>query len=760
MPVNSELVSEVSPTTRILKDTVEYHWLVGCTPTAVAMVLGYWDRHGYPGLIKGDSSSYNTSVKYALASEEHYRDYFTSWGTGPNVPDASISGEAHEKNSIADFLYTSRSSLGLGDGWTFYSFEGVGVHGYASHRGYDGFEANFKSWGNFNFASVSAEIDAGRPVILSVDSSADGVNDHNIVVYGYNAATNQLLIHDGWERTSDLRWIDFKPATKGHEFGIVSATFVQPPVAAPIYTPQFLRLVDDGSGTAASYTDVINEFGQITPKLDRADSNLNRTATLGIATADGHTVFQLYNDGYGTAALYQGLSYGNGEFAWVKASDDSGLGSNTLELATVDGKTFYQLVNDGFGTAALYEAVLSTAGKFTTRLLSADCGLGLGTVGFSTSDGKSFFTLVNDGVGTAASYRATLRADGTFVTSLISSESGASRLTLGHAEWVTKKIDPSYLVNAIDGTAGRDFLVGTNENDVITGRAGEDYLYGGKGDDILDGGDDSDYNQVSFDGNAREYTFSRNPDGSVTVKHPVFGTDILKNIDGLWFDGEAKWYALEDVLPPLPGKTVTGTSGQDFLWGTNGNDVLIGLAGDDYFYGGRGDDIFDGGPEGDYNQVNYEGSAKDYTFTRNADGSVTVKHPIFGTDTLKNIDGLWFDGEARWYALDDLLPKPSGRVFEGTAGADAIEGTSGDDVFNGRGGDDTFVGGRGNDRFNGGEGYDQVDFFGTREEYAIKKNADGTVTISHATWGSDTLDNIEGIYFYGDGKWIDPNSVA
>lgn len=327
----------------------------------------------------------------------------------------------------------------------------------------------------------------------------------------------------------------------------------------------------------------------------------------------------------------------------------------------------------------------------------------------------------------------------------------------GLLDSVVLKLDPTAL-NRITGTAAADLLAGTDGDDEILGLGGNDTFYGGKGNDVIDGGD-GDYNQVDYDGKASDYTFTKNADGSITVKHPVYGTDTLKNIDGFWFYGEAKWYAPEDLLPKPPGKTINGTAGNDGLVGTNGDDVINGLAGNDTMYGGRGDDVMDGGT-GDYNQVDYDGAAKDYTFTRNADGSFTVKHPTFGTDILKNIDGLWFMGEAKWYAPEDLLPPPPGKTINGTAGRDLIDGTDGDDIINGFAGDDSFFGGRGNDTFNGGEGYDQVDYNGKRADYTIKKNADGTLTLSHATWGTDTLKDIDGLYFYDEGKWYDPNTIA
>ncbi len=58
----------------------------------------------------------------------------------------------------------------------------------------------------------------------------------------------------------------------------------------------------------------------------------------------------------------------------------------------------------------------------------------------------------------------------------------------------------------------------------------------------------------------------------------------------------------------------------------------------------NGDDRFIGTAE--YDQVDYAGSLLDYTFTQNANGTVTVTHAQFGTDTLTSIEGFWFNGEA------------------------------------------------------------------------------------------------------------------
>lgn len=464
MPVNTTLVNVVSPTQHVLKDTVEYHWQVGCTPTAVAMVLGYWDRHGYGNLIAGDSSTYNDAVRNAIASPDHYRDYYSSYLS--EAADASTTGTMREDNCIADFLYSSRSALGLADGFTYYSFEGVGLHGYATSRGYDGFQTTQWNWGGFSLADIVAEIDAGRPVILSVDSTADGVNDHNIVVFGFDTATNKLLVHDGWSSTPDMRWIDFAPAAVGQSFGITSATFVRPGETNPnTTTPKFGTIIDDGAGTAIYQSSTLATNGVFSNKVMSLDSHLSNGGTLGIASADGHTVYQLFDDGSGSALLYKSLAYGDGTFGWLTLSNDCGLSRKTLEWATADGKVFYQLIDDAAGTASLYEATLRADGTFATRLLNADCGLSRSTIGLSTADGKTFYEQVNDGSGTASNYQCTLNANGTFSIKLLSLDSAISNAELGQIAWLTKPIPPSTTAVYKDILGTTQWLTGTTDED-------------------------------------------------------------------------------------------------------------------------------------------------------------------------------------------------------------------------------------------------------------------------------------------------------
>lgn len=253
-----------------------------------------------------------------------------------------------------------------------------------------------------------------------------------------------------------------------------------------------------------------------------------------------------------------------------------------------------------------------------------------------------------------------------------------------HAEWIVfdapeGEADTSISVenllashyNQITGTAGDDYIEGTSGDDRLLGGDGNDTLYGGAGNDVLQG-QGGGYNQVDYDGGPGDYTFVDNDNGTVTVTSAAWGTDTLTEIDGVWFRDAGQWYALEDLFGPSgPGDTITGTAGNDALSGTSGNDIILGDDGNDTLYGYLGDDLLDG-QGGGYNQVDYDGAASDYTFVREADGSVTVSHPVYGTDRLHNIDGLWFYGEEQWYALDVLAPEQvSAQMTSGSSASSA-----------------------------------------------------------------------------------------
>ncbi len=178
------------------------------------------------------------------------------------------------------------------------------------------------------------------------------------------------------------------------------------------------------------------------------------------------------------------------------------------------------------------------------------------------------------------------------------------------------------------------------------------------GNNYFDGAG-SEYDQVDYSGKASDYSFTKNADGSVSVTS-ANGTDTLKDIDGFWFSGEEKWYSMDELL----GSGNTGDSSN------GGVQTFQGTAGvEDVFSGSKtGEaDFFGGGDE--YDQIDYEGSLSDYTFVKQDDGSVHIQKADGGYDIAKDIDGIWFQGEQKWYSMEDILDceHDGGHVDAGTS---------------------------------------------------------------------------------------------
>ena len=145
---------------------------------------------------------------------------------------------------------------------------------------------------------------------------------------------------------------------------------------------------------------------------------------------------------------------------------------------------------------------------------------------------------------------------------------------------------------------------------------------------------------------------------------------------------------------------------------------------------------------------------------RNDDGTVTVTGALTGTDTLTEIDGVWFKGAREWASIQSLIDEDADGQILGTPGNDDLLGTPGEDVMIGNGGSDTFDGSLGDDEIIGDAGaYDQIDYAGAPEDYVFTRNDDGTVTVTGALTGTDTLTEIDGVWFKGSFQWRSLDSL-
>lgn len=326
------------------------------------------------------------------------------------------------------------------------------------------------------------------------------------------------------------------------------------------------------------------------------------------------------------------------------------------------------------------------------------------------------------------------------------------------------RVDDLARIEPIDGTTGNDVLFGTRFSNLIQGLAGADVIVGSGGDDVIygfrapGGGSqpDADYDQVNYAGSASDYAFTYNADGSVTVNKRA-GTDTVFGIEGVWFAGEQRWYAISDLASG--GRSYTGTGGNDTLTGSTGDDSILGGLGDDIFIASPGNDSYDGanttvgGPTvatPDYNQVNYSGARSDYTITVSGT-SVSVFKPDGSTDTLLNIDGLWFQGSREWVGLPDrVLPVATEGddvlFFDPLVQIGVVDGLGGNDQFTIRSGSGAIDG--------GGSEYDQVNYPGQVSDYRIRfSGAENRVFVEKPGGEADALTDIDGIWFEGEQAW-------
>ena len=80
----------------IISHVPSYLWLRGCGPTALGMVVGYWDYSEYVNLIPGNAQTQTAEVDSVIANNSHYNDYSLPLDTYPNMLlDKSSIGGAH-----------------------------------------------------------------------------------------------------------------------------------------------------------------------------------------------------------------------------------------------------------------------------------------------------------------------------------------------------------------------------------------------------------------------------------------------------------------------------------------------------------------------------------------------------------------------------------------------------------------------------------------------------------------------------------------
>lgn len=238
----------------VISGVPEYPNFYGCAPSCGAMILGYWDSHGYPHLYPGDPMPWRAELKQLVASSRHREDFWVG-PFGSKEPDPWWFREPRvlptARDCVADFMLTSvmltflpfpppdGTYVGNADGWTSPDQVSNGLEYFARWRnGCYGFRADHHQTVSFEDLYKS-EIDAGRPVILFV--MLGSVVDHCTVGYGYDDSDPENLNYAAMDTFlgNEPGEVDWRPWSEVHG-GIA----VHPPIDGDVNGDRCVNVSD------------------------------------------------------------------------------------------------------------------------------------------------------------------------------------------------------------------------------------------------------------------------------------------------------------------------------------------------------------------------------------------------------------------------------------------------------------------------------------------------------------------------------------
>lgn len=216
----SNLSKKASSSQIIIADVPCYIWRHGCGPTALAMVIGYYDIHGFSDLFADYGDIQTTSINQNIAGNDHYQDYSIPIDTFPNlVDDKSTTGGAHQSNCVADFCYTSWSSANNYYGWSWASDIASAFTDYVATINPSYLTECSTIYNDaLDWEEYKNEINGNRPVVFLVDTDGDGNTDHFVTGIGYDEMTHEYSFYNTWD--GNIHWYPWLPIQSGTEWGI------------------------------------------------------------------------------------------------------------------------------------------------------------------------------------------------------------------------------------------------------------------------------------------------------------------------------------------------------------------------------------------------------------------------------------------------------------------------------------------------------------------------------------------------------------
>ncbi|PKB19447.1 Ca2+-binding RTX toxin-like protein [Novosphingobium kunmingense] len=311
-------------------------------------------------------------------------------------------------------------------------------------------------------------------------------------------------------------------------------------------------------------------------------------------------------------------------------------------------------------------------------------------------------------------------------------------------------------LNALQGAAFNQVLLGASGADTLNGSGADDVLRGNAGDDVLDGKAGVD----QLVGGLGNDTYHVDAQADVIVESAGEGIDtaiatgnfyLYANVENLTLaagtgsnfgvgNDLANVIAGNDsgnlLISGLGNDTIHGGAGDDSLFGEDGDDTLNGDAGIDYIVGGLGNDTINGGdnPDALYGEdgddtiiggasfdtdIFYGGAGNDIIYANSGLGDYDIMNGAAGNDTyyVDTPDDIVYEGQfegtdtvyagivgAGFYlwayvencTLTGNTPFAAGNelnnVLTGSASDNWLLGNQGSDTLNGKAGNDVLFG--------------------------------------------------------------------
>lgn len=208
--------------------------LVGCTATAMAQIMNYWQ---YPTKVTFGPTDDYWSKKENLI--------FQIAASNATLPSVNYNGRNPSDDTKADLSYAAGVALKMDYGLKASATENLGT--------IPAMETFQPAWAKLGYsyekempwnsardrAKIVKEICAGRPVMLAIShyTPEKGHKDmHAIVVDGYDESNGTFHLNFGWKGQDD-NWytLPFNEKLQGYDFNAVhsSATGISPPSGAP-----------------------------------------------------------------------------------------------------------------------------------------------------------------------------------------------------------------------------------------------------------------------------------------------------------------------------------------------------------------------------------------------------------------------------------------------------------------------------------------------------------------------------------------------